>query len=634
MKIAYNSIIDRILSKPSIKEVSNRLFQLGHEHEINDGIFEMEFTPNRGDCLSVLGILRDLRAFFEIDISFDTYDRKINELNINFSNNAKKACNAISFLRIEIEDNRAYCGVLKNYFDEMDVNKNNFFTDISNYISYETGQPTHCYDEELLGKELSLNLVNNEQPFLTLLGKEINMTGSNLVFMKKGEVINLAGVVGGKSTSCSSNTKSVIIECAHFLPEEIIGKSVKYDIKSDAAHKFERGVDPFNHDHVLRRFLKVVEENSTIKDVQIFSENNIKDTNKLIPVDVNIVNRILGTKLQETKYINYLSKLGFCIKNGLIRIPSYRNDIETQNDIAEEIARVIGYDIIPVSKFSIPINRNTTLCSKEVKIRSILIDKGFYEVINNPFVNDNTPTSVHIDNPLDSNRAYIRESIMNSLIRNLESNEKRQKDSIKLFEISNVHSYINGNISINKSLSVIASGRVGKNYNEFSKKITEEYLKKLLNELQSENDSNFIEVSRKNINSKSRYPIFGLEIMINDVSDDINKYKSISSRPNIFNQYKQISLFPSVNRDISFSIDRIDLLNILQDIINTSSYKILKDRFIFDFFENKKLNVIKVGVRFTFQDSQKTLTDKEVDKVLNEIIAKSLEIDGIQIPGL
>ena len=634
MKFSYDSIIQRIASKPSVSEISNKLFQLGHEHEINDGIFEMEFTPNRGDCLSILGILRDLRAFYEVDINFDTYDGEIDNLKIDFHNKAKHACNSISFLKVEIEDCRSYCGVLKNYFDEMDVSKNNFFTDVSNYISYETGQPTHCYDEKILGSAFSLEIVNDDHSFLTLLDKEITITGSNLVFLKKGKVINLAGVIGDKGTSCTSNTKSVIIECAHFLPEEIIGKSVQYDIKSDAAHKFERGFDPLCHEYVLKRFLKVVEENSTIKNVQLFSENNNQAIEHLIPLNVNTINKILGTELQEKECISYISKLGFVIEGGLIKTPSYRNDIKTLNDIAEEIARIIGYDNIPLSKFSIPFNKKFRPCIKEDKIRSILIDNGFYEVINNPFVVDNTPTSIHVDNPLDSNRAFIRESIMNSLIKNLESNEKRQKDSIKFFEISNVHSCSNNNISIKKSLCLIAGGREGKNYNEFSKNITQDYLKELLYELLLENDVNFIEISRENIKSKSKYPVFALEILIDDVSDSIKEYKPIFPKPIKFNQYTQISLYPSVNRDISFSINRIELLDILQDLIISCKYEILKDKFIFDFFENKKLNIIKVGVRFIFQDSLKTLTDNDVDEVLRKIITKFLEIDGIQIPGL
>ena len=245
MKVAYKHLISYIPSKPSIDEISERVFQLGHEHEIEDEIFDMELTPNRGDCLSVHGLVRDLAPFYEIDLSSDIYEKELKKLDIGFVNHAPEACSHISFLKIDIEGEIAsYGGKLKEYFKDLNINKNNFFTDISNYISYEMGQPTHCYDAKKIGNLFSLEIIEEDKKFHTLLEKEIVIKGRNLVFLEDGKVINLAGVMGGKNTSCSTNTKSVIIECAHFNPEEIIGKSVKYDIKSDAAHKFERGCRP------------------------------------------------------------------------------------------------------------------------------------------------------------------------------------------------------------------------------------------------------------------------------------------------------------------------------------------------------------------------------------------------------
>jgi Phenylalanyl-tRNA synthetase beta subunit len=251
MKVAYKHLISCIPSKPNIDEISERFFQLGHEHEIEDEIFNMELTPNRGDCLSVHGLVRDLAPFYEIDLTSDIYEKELKELELGFVNHAPEACSHISFLKIEIEGEiAAYRGKLKEYFKDLSINKNNFFTDISNYISYEMGQPTHCYDAKKISNLFSLEIIEEDKKFHTLLEKEVVIKGRNLVFLEDGNVINLAGVMGGKSTSCSTNTKSVIIECAHFNPEEIIGKSVKYDIKSDAAHKLKEVSIHF----VMKRF--------------------------------------------------------------------------------------------------------------------------------------------------------------------------------------------------------------------------------------------------------------------------------------------------------------------------------------------------------------------------------------------
>ena len=157
MKLSYQHILDRISTNPSIEEISNTLFQLGHENEIDGDILDIEITPNRGDCLSLDGILRDLNVFYEIDSSKELYEGKLQNFAFEFKNNAKKDCPKISFMKIEIEEPcDVYKGSLENYFQIFNQNKNNFFTDISNFISYETGQPTHCYDAGKINNQLSL----------------------------------------------------------------------------------------------------------------------------------------------------------------------------------------------------------------------------------------------------------------------------------------------------------------------------------------------------------------------------------------------------------------------------------------------------------------------------------------------
>ena len=174
----------------------------------------MEFTPNRGDCISVIGLLRDLSVFYEINLPDQTYDKALRPFNINFTNNAQEACPYISFLKVDIEDDiKPYSGLLKDYFNDFQINKNNFFTDISNYISYEMGQPTHCYYAKKIKNSLYFEIVHDNIEFETLLEKKIQLTDENIVFTRDGDsIVNLAGVVGGMNTSCSSNTKSVIID--------------------------------------------------------------------------------------------------------------------------------------------------------------------------------------------------------------------------------------------------------------------------------------------------------------------------------------------------------------------------------------------------------------------------------------
>ena len=634
MKIAYKHLVQHIEESPSIEHISDKLFQLGHEHEIDGEIFDMEFTPNRGDCLSINGLLRDLAAFYTVELNHKVFSEKLNGLQLDFENLSSNICPKISFLKLEIDQvPETYKNSLDNYFTDLGLNKNNFFTDVSNYLSYETGQPTHCYDANKMSGKLLFHEIEKNEEFETLLNKKITLTGKNSVFSLNDNVINLAGVVGGKSTSCSSNTKTVIVECAFFQPEAIIGKSVKYDIQSDASHKFERGVDPECHDKVLRRFIKLVSDHANIKDISIISYKYKDNPIHRLPVNVQKINQIIGINISEKEYLNYLSKLGFLVEEGLIKVPSFRSDIKTQNDLAEEVARVIGYDNIAKLEISIPKNEKKNYKDIENKLRFFLLDHGFYEVINSPFVSLSSEEAIKVDNPLDSNREYLRTNITNSLVDNLLFNERRQKDSIKLFEISDIYLSSNG-INKKRKLSIIASGRVGENYTDFSKKINKKYLLTLFQKILPNEVFDFKLVPRDLLDTKIKNEIVSLELDINSFSSDILSYKEVSQSPEGFAQYSLISDFPSSFKDISYSIKDYSKTQELQDLLLNYQSDIIKNIYIFDYFKNEKKEEIKIGFRFTFQSKKATLNSAEIELVYNEIVNKSLNISGISIPGL
>jgi phenylalanyl-tRNA synthetase beta chain len=637
MKVSYKHLIDYLPSNPSIDELSERLLQLGHEHEIEDEIFNMELTPNRGDCLSVHGLVRDLAPFYEIDLISDIYEKEIKKLEINFFNHAPEACSHISFLKIDIEGEIApYNGKLKEYFQDLNINKNNFFTDISNYISYEKGQPTHCYDANKI-ENLSLEIIYEEKKFHTLLNKEIVIKDKNLVFLQDGKVINLAGVMGDLNTSCTTNTKSVFVECAHFNPDEIIGKSVKYDIKSDAAYKFERGVDPLCHEEVLRRFIKIVSDHTYIKNIEIYKDTFLDYSPVKIPFDVNRISNILGISNDKKAFEAYLIKLGFRILDNTIIVPSYRNDVKDLNDIAEEIARVIGYNNIPSTSFNMPpVNANTDIKIFEQSVKDFLIKNGFFEVLNNPFVNTEEVHAIKVDNPLDSNRQYIRTNLKRSLIENLIYNERRQQDSIKLFEISDVYS-IDKDLKNKKVVGIICSGRIGKNYLDFSKKINTKYIRNLMKELSPELDINPIKLDRKSLNTKSNNEIIYLELelnSLNNINTDLLSNQGRHTKDYNFIKYSPVSEFPSSSRDLSFSIKNIDKYHEIQQYLFSYKSNLLKEIFIFDFYNNKKNNEIKIGYRLVFQSHQATITDNEINNIMEVIIAYTNSIEGVTIPGV
>ena len=635
MKFIYKDILNFLAEKPSKGLLSEKLFQLGHEHEIDGDIFDMELTPNRGDCLSLKGLARDLNIFFGKAEPVKIFEGDISTLHIDFKNLSADDCPKISFLEIEIQGtSSAYKPYLENYFSLLNNNKTNFFTDISNYVSYELGQPTHCYEADSINNTLVFENRTCEETFKSLLGSSIDLSGDNCVFSIDNKIISLAGVMGGISTACSTKTNKALIECAFFKPEAISGKSVKYNLTSEAAHKFERGVDINAQENVLRRFIEIVNDHAEIKNIKIQSFEYSQAQKKRIAIDVNKINKILGTDINEKEYLTYLTNLDFSIEKEII-IPSHRHDIASQNDLAEEVSRIIGYNNIESRPLELVKADNNISQTNELK--NYLVKNGFSEVINFPFIKNKDKKSISIDNPLDSNRNHLRISLKESLLENLLYNERRQKDSIKLFEISDIYYHDNG-IKSKKMLGIICSGRVGRDHINFSKKIDKTFLIKILNKILTNKDFDPELITRDELQTKLKHEIIYIEIELDslDLLVGESQFEADSEKegsPN-FIKYEPISEFPSSYRDLSFSVSNVKSFNQLQDFLLNYDDNFIREIFTFDFFINKKSNEIKIGFRIIFQSTNSTMTDKQINEIMDKIITRALNIKHVTIPGL
>ena len=633
MKISYKHLSRHLINEVSIETISDMLFQLGHENEVQGNILDIEFTPNRGDCLSILGLARDLNALTPSHQELEIFNGELNPLKLGFTNIATNACNKISFLYLEIDQiNTNYEDYLENYFSDLNINKNNLFTDVSNYVSYELGQPSHAYDFEKIVGEIKLKFLEDNIEFQTLLGKKINLQKGDLIFADDNEVINLAGLMGSQGTSCSQETKKVLIEFAFFQPDSLMGKSVKYDLNSDAAYKFERYFDTNLQEKSISRFIQIISNHADISDMKMFSETFLDSPQRLIKFDARKINHILGTNISNQEIKEYLGKLSLEIADESIQIPSFRNDLETENDIAEEIARVVGYDNIIPSKLKI--NENYIGSHNlEKYVSDFLRKKGLNEVINSQFSGINEKNCIVVDNPLDSNRKYIRTNLKDSLLENLTFNEKRQKDSIKLFEISDIYlSDGSGQIEKKKMLGIIASGRIGYNRRDFSKKINKNFIQNIFCDFDEKLVDEILKIDRNNVDSKSKDEIFYLEIELSRLAPYFKDYE-LSNETNKFVKYSDISEFPSSTRDLSVLIGRIEDIEKVSKIIDDYNASILVDRFLFDFYENKEKNQIKVAYRLIFQSKENTLGDKDVDKEMNKMVLKIIEIKNASVPG-
>ena len=644
MKIVYSHLLKFLEKQPKLEELSELLFQLGHEHEIDGEVLDMEITPNRGDCLSLKGLARDLNYFYQTK-ELPKSNMELPALDLQFDNKAQDVCPNISFMQIEIEQvPTKYEPYLEAYFTDLGINKNNFFTDISNYLAYESGQPTHCFDQSTMEGHFSLEKKKLKTNFKTLLDTEIELTDENLVFSLGNEVISLAGIMGGASTACSATTTQVLVECAYFQPQEILGKARKYNLSSDAAYKFERGVDYLCQEDVLRRFLQIVCDHTNVKSVSIYAEKN-KTALAEVAYDTAKLNAVIGIDITEQEQLGYLTALGFQSGKNMT-VPAHRSDVDQLNDLAEEVTRMIGYNNIPSQVLALPVMAKKQKKSFEELVGNYLINQGCFEVINNPFTDYVGKEAIAVDNPLDKQRAMLRTCLMNSIRTNIAYNQNRQKDSIKLFEFSDIYK-ISGT---ERRFALAISGRVNKNAAEFNAQLDYAYLKGLMNsicndilkvqptyELADKRGYDFYEsltlngirigglgkISKETIDSKVKTSVFACELTIDalEVPD---------------NHFVQTSDFPASYRDLSFSLSDLEKVHTLTEIVNatTLNHELLKESFIFDFFQNKKLNLLKLGFRFKFQAEDKSLTDEEIDQIMDNLISDSLALDGISIEGL
>ena len=352
--------------------------------------------------------------------------------------------------------------------------------------------------------------------------------------------------------------------------------------------------------------------------------------------DFKKVNDILGIKISKEEYQDYISRLGFHFEDDYIVCPSYRSDIKNMNDIAEEIARVVGYNNIRSKSLTIPSIFSTLNSSMSVenKLKDTLISNGFYEVINNPFVKD-IDLAIKVDNPLDSNREYLRTDLKNSLLNNLLYNERRQKLSVKLFEFSDIYSLSEGKIQKKDSLEYYMLGYCRQKLFRFFKKIDTNYLYKVLDDVLPKNGNEVITINRKDVQTKKQDEIVYLEIEINQTTNSESlEIKKHQEDRNIFKKYTPISEYPSSSRDLSFSIDDPSKYYDLQKFVLNFKSELLKEVFVFDFYKDEKNEVIKLGFRFIFQSSISTVTEDQVNEVMNNIISHCLAIDSVKIPGL
>lgn len=645
---------------------------------LDDCVIEIGITPNRPDALSHIGVARDLAAIYVKSINLP--DDKVIEADIDVNTVAKVVVkNSIDCPRyatrvvknVKVKESPEW---LKKKLKAVGLRPINNIVDITNYLLYETGQPLHAFDLNMLKDNIIIvKSAETDTKFVTLDSKERVVPKDSLFICDAEKPVALAGIMGGENSEISEKTTNVLIECAYFNPTRIRKTAKKLQISTDSSYRFERGCDPNNVIYVVNRTAKLIQElagGEICKGIiDVYPE---KIPNKVIDFRLGRVKQILGFTVEKGKIESIFKGLGFKILNSdvnllKVEVPTFRPDIEREIDLIEEVARIYGYDNIPVvEKISIPMKSTVDESEYNDKLRGILTSLGCYEIISNSLQKKElaviTGNPVKVLNPISSDLEVLRTSLLqgclNTIVNNLNVGEK----SLKLFEIGHVFKQINENINdfsdfTEKEHLMVALTGVSINDVWYDRNRQYDYfdLKGIVEELFSKLGFNNISFAKPEYHYQ--YMKNQFEIVVNNkivgylgiVSTNILKkfdinqavyYAEIeldifkSLKVNI-RKFKELQKYPKVIKDLAFILDKNITYAELEEFIYKNSKNILKFVKPFDIFESDEFgkNNRSIAIRLEFYDENMTLTEEVVEKEFVSIIEKVSNKFNAQLRG-
>lgn len=638
---------------------------------LDDWVFELEITPNRPDCLSVLGIAREISALTGLKLKETDYGsvysaKKDREFVIEIKD--YNLCPRYSAKIFKIGDYARTPLWMKNRLMQCDIRSVSLPVDLTNYVMLEYGQPVHAFDlNKLSSGKIIIRKAEKEEKLLLIDGSERNLYEDDIVIADENGPVALAGIMGGKDTEIGSDTREMLLESANFNGVSIMKTSKRMGFRSEASNRFEKKLDPENTINAIGRFEELLSSICNIKTDNTFYDN-YADLNRKRSIELRTarLNEFLGTDIKTEKISEILNLLGF--KNRTDKqsvkadIPSFRyEDIEREIDLIEEVARIYGFDNIPV--------RTPGTVSKQGKytdeqkslrnIRNTLSGMGLNEVINYSFISrkdlmlfcldreDDYKNYVKIINPLNEDFEILRTSLIQSLVRNAKDNIFKKINDIAIFEISKIFKSVaddkQNRSSEKNTLGILLSGKSSlkkwdiqeKYFDYFDiKGIVESLADIFLNEqglCVNEREYSFLHpviggdiiLKNKKIgvigklhpriisNLDIRQDIYIAEIDLDAFIENISSEKG----------FRQISSFPSVNIDLAFIVDEeIKYQDMEKEIIACAGRNLQNIR-LFDLYRGKQLEDNKKSLAFAleFNAADKTLNEKDIEFLIKKI---------------
>lgn len=622
----------------------------------DDEIIEFEITSNRPDCLGVLGIAREIKTIYDIgmkarDTKFEV-DRtqNINDiLSVEVKNKNCRRYSARIIKNIKICESPKF---IQNRLKNSGIKPINNIVDLTNYVMLELGQPMHAFDyDKISGKKLIVGSSKENEKFVMLDEAERELNESMICIRDDEKVLALAGVMGGKDSKVTDDTKTIVLESANFNFDVIRKTSRFLNLRTESSLRFEKNIDDNLVIDALDRFCSLVTE---------FSYGNVIDGTVDIvnesykPISLNIssqyINNFLKTSISENEIIKIFTNLGMEViqnnENFNVKIPTFRRDIFIKQDLVEEIARIYGYDKIPsleLTSVSADIGKNKRQRFID-KILNAMISLGFNQSISYSFYSPKLFDKLNIDkdsfirnaisikNPLGEDYSIMRTIMVPSMLDALCRNYSYSNSEVCIFEIGKTYNKDqNDNIKENNVLTI---GMYGKDFDYFSIKGVVESLFEMLGisfTLERENEKFYHPGKAARIMlGKNNLGRFGSihPYVLKNYDVDIEFFVGGIDLDKLFElykwekKYKQIPKYPSVGFDLSIVIDENVLVQEIEKVIKSKSGNILEKFEIFDVYKGPQIPEGKKSVSYsiTFRDKCKTLNDNEVNIVVQKIL--------------
>ncbi|MCH8986752.1 phenylalanine--tRNA ligase subunit beta [Patescibacteria group bacterium] len=606
------------------------------EKKNDDWILDIDVLPDRAhDALNHMGIAREIAAITGKEfipcktIEIEAGNEKALDVNIR-SKNLVPRYHALVIKGVKIGKSPKW---LKERLEAVGVNSVNNIVDITNYVMLETGQPSHAFDyNKIQGSTMTIRTAKDKEKIVTLDDEKFDLPNGTLIIEDAKRIIDLAGIKGGKVSGITEKTKNIVLQAATFDAKTIYRTKKKLNYTTQAADIYSQGIDENLSDVGLSRAVYLVQKlagGTVTQKIDLYPEKVVPKT---IRLDLNYAEKLLGMNIEEKTAKQILESLGCIVKGDKVKIPTRRLDLNIQEDLIEEIGRIIGYEKIKPVFPLMPIQ--PAQVNKEIiwqnRIKDALKEIGFTEVYNYSFAKSG---QIELENPISQEYQYLRDNIIKSLLKNVAKNQK-SIGHMRIFEIGNIFYLPAGRQGNPPQERQMLAGIITGEHAFYEVKGIVDFL---LNRLGIP-EVHYDETKADALWHAKRVAIVHNLGLLGEISKGNTVRLKISKRIGAFyldlekllqlvsdeKGYRPASRFPASIRDIALLVPRdvrvVDVLN----KINQVGGMLIDDVDLFDMYEGEGIPDGKKNLAFhiVYQSQERTLTNKEVDKVHEKIIKR------------